>query len=70
MGSITLISFQFDCDCNMQVDRVCGLEHRYIVLFCFLAVKSKFITLLYNLETRSENLGFIVVTLRFQGFTK
>lgn len=70
MGSITLISFQFDCECNMQVDRVCGLDHRYSVLFCFFIVKSKFITLLYNLEKRNEKIGFIFVMLRFQSLTK
>ena len=65
MDSITLKSFLFDCQCNMQVDSSEGVRHWLYVLFCFFIAELKFIILLYNLsvgtrkqDTRSLCCGF------------
>jgi hypothetical protein len=75
MRSITSLSVQFHCECNMQMDRVwasaqllCSVRFSF-----FFFANSKFITLFYNLvkkKKKDEKMGFIVIKLRYQSFAK
>ena len=64
MDSITLISFPFDCQCNMQVDRIGRLRHICFVLFLYCWVEIHYIIIQF--VGWDEKTWYAVIMLRFQ----
>jgi hypothetical protein len=64
MDSVTLISFPFDCQCNVQVDSIGGLWHMCCVLFLYCRVEIHYI--IKQFVRWDEKTGYAVIMLQFE----